>query len=406
METTLSSYLLNEVSNITHDFVQKVLDIDGVRKHDILSFITAFVSRHILSHNIWIYQHLKAYYQLIDTCKKNEQTSLGNLFYGLFHFLGSCEKQNYIFFNETEKSELFLSDIKALVLHSSNHDNDCFGEVKGVLNNDSYTLLHILYDCFMYPEDSTLALRKCFIILRYFLSATPKQYLNQENMKTHKIDFDIIDMIFLIFIKYSKASVCSNYVRDYIILFRDIFYYKIKKKDKKARANFLFYLVNVIINNNIYAQQIDYDGIQYIERHLHANSSIKEGIVNNDPSSYISYNNGDKYDNSHDTYASDNDTVVNRDELLSETPKHKLKKTSAKAQIAYNQEAVVNKCKYLYLLTFHDEKKAIEMRYERERQKMMSKMMKTSTKDVEIDALLARDPREYIHITKLNKQDG
>ena len=64
MDTLLNEYLLNEVSNINHDFVKNL--VSKGKKQDICTYVCHFVCDHVLSNNLWVYSKLKEYLELIE----------------------------------------------------------------------------------------------------------------------------------------------------------------------------------------------------------------------------------------------------------------------------------------------------------------------------------------------------
>lgn len=356
MNTVLNDYMLNEVSNITYDFVRSL--VGQVKKHDICTYICHFVCDHVLTNNIWILQRVKCYLEKIESCKNNDKEQLIKLIYSLLHLLGNSDKGIYTFYYPNEKHEMFQEDIKNIRYYSSIDEHDELIPLQSILTEEVYTLFNVLYESFLYSVESKETIQKCFMIIRYLLTLSPKQYIQGT---TKKITTDIIDFIFLLCVWYSKNSSCTNDIVAYINYIKDIFYYRLKKKDKLIRINILFYLVFVIINKKVRYQEIDYEGI----------------------------NNFDDHDNTQKDLSQHNDEKVN-----------KIEKTTKKDKQERNTE-VDDKCQYLFVYMDYDQHKLYEMEREREKYRMMSKLMRTATKEVEIDNILMKD-NYNVSITKLS----
>lgn len=354
MDTLLNDYLLNAVSNINHDFVRRL--VTTAKKQEICTFVGHFICDHMLSNNIWFYTKIKEYFQLIEECKPNEKDKLSKLMYALFHLIGNGDKGIFNFHNPSEKSEMFADEIKKIRYTYGNTDNADLDQLRSVLAEESYILLNVLYDIFLYSVQSQKDIQTCFLILRYFLSLPPKQYLQGA---TRGVSMDIIDFVFLVCVWYSETSQCTFDLRNYIVLIKDIFYYKLKKKDKLLRINILFYLLYAIIQKQTSNQEIDYDGstLTFDKNHIQRT----------------------KFNGSEDG-----------------------RKANSEQNAKHIDDRVTEKCQYLFVYMDYDDKLKYEMDLERERLRMMTKLMRSSTKDVEVDSLLMRDPKNDVYVMKLS----
>lgn len=357
MNTILNDYILNEVSNITYDFVRNL--IEKVKKNDICIYICHFFCDHVLTNNVWVLERVKYYLEKIESCKSNEKEQLVKLLYSLLHLLGNSDKGIYTFYYPNEKSSMFQEEIKNIRYYSTYHEHDELLQLQSILTEEVYVLFNVLYESFLYSVESKEAIQKCFLIIRYLLTLTPRQYIQGT---TKKITTDIIDFIFLLCVWYSKNENCNKSINVYINNVKDIFYYRVKKKDKLIRINLLFYLIFVIINKKTRYQEIDYEGI---------NNNFDEGVNEEKP----------LQDNNEKSY-SDKQKKCKRDKSERNTD-------------------VDEKCKYLFVYMDYDQQKLYEMEREREKNRMMSKLMRSATKEVEIDNILMRDGYN-VSITKLS----
>jgi hypothetical protein len=353
MNTVLNDYLLNEVSNITYDFVRSL--VEKVKKHDICIYICHFLCDHVLTNNIWILERVKYYLEKIESCKVNEKEQLIKLIYSLLHLLGNSDKGVYTFYYPNEKGDMFQEEIKNIRYYSAFNEHDELIQLQSILTEEVYTLFNVLYEGFLYSVESKETIQKCFLIIRYLLTLTPRQYIQGT---TKKITTDIIDFMFLLCVWYSENTACNKDIKIYINNVKDIFYYRLKKKDKLTRINLLFYLVFVIINKNVRYQEIDYEGVNNV-----FDDNVQEDISqeNNAKSSSTKKNKKDKHERN---------TIVD------------------------------NKCQYLFVFMEYDQHKLYELEREREKARMMSKLMRSATKEVEIDNILMKDGYN-VSITKL-----
>ncbi len=364
----LGQYILHEPSNITMTYIRGLLETEGIKKNDIPIFIIHFLCSHSLTDNIWVIQQVKDYFTHIENCKPNvDKDKISKLFYGVCNLLATGDKHNFVFINEHERAEVFRNDVMTIMIHSAVATFDDLVQLENVVSEEVYKLLCILYDNMLYAVETKDILQKTFIILRYLFALTPKHYLQHTS---HKMD--IIDIVFLICIIYSNDKLCQPALREYIVCMKDIFYFKLRKKDKRKRINILFYLFHVIINKQVNKQEIDYDGYQYLET-LRVSKTIEKQSVTSEE--------------------------VKTEDI--EEPTEKEAKVYKKDKQPASNEQVIRKCRYLYLLTEKDEQLEIEMRYERERQRMMNQLYKVKTKEIDVDYLLTKDPRNNVNVTRL-----
>ena len=354
MNTLLNDYILNEVANITYDFVRNL--VEQVKKQDICIYICHFLCDHVLTNNIWILERVKYYLEKIESCKTNDKDLLIKLIYSLLHLLGNSDKGNYTFYYPNEKHDMFQEDIKNIRYYSTFQVHDEITPLQSILTEEVYTLFNVLYETFLYSVESKESIQKCFVIIRYLLTLSPRQYIKGT---TKKITTDIIDFMFLLCVWYSKNTNCTKEIATYINNIKDIYYYKLKKKDKLIRINVLFYLVFVIINKKVRYQEIDYEGV---------NNIVDENFQKEDISQEVNDKSSSK----------------------------KTKKDKKERNID-----VDDKCQYLFVYMDYDQHKLYEMEREREKNRMMSKLMRSATKEVEIDNILIRDGYN-VSITKLS----
>jgi len=395
MEHLLAQYILYEPSNLTRDFVHSLVANATAKKGDICTYVTHFYCVHALTPNVWILEQLKQYYHQIDKCKKNDKDILASLCYGLFHLLANVDKKEYMFHNEADRSDLFRTHITNVIHTSSNGDNPDLVSLKDVLNAEVYSLLNIMYDGFLYSVESNKVLQMCFVILRYLITLAPRNYYAQDK----KMTMDIYDIMFLVCISYAQNVHCPKPVSDYIILTKDLFYYQVKKRDKVKRVNLLFYLIYVIVNKHVTEQMIDYDGMRYLERLNVACVACEEGNNGNNG------NNGKHEKNEKNEKNDKHERRHEKNDKNDKNEKHERRheKNEKQRKEDASSEAVTEKCKYLYIYTEYDEATGYQIQAERERNQMIAKLMRTSTKDIEVDSLLSRDPNEYINVAKLGR---
>jgi hypothetical protein len=362
----LAQFLLHEPSNITLTYIESLVQNEGIKKQDMPTYITHFLCAHCLTNNIWVLERVKKYYSCLDACKPLvDKDRLIKLFYGLCHLIGVLDKQNFIFYKEGERQNMFKNDILHILVNSSKHTTGDIMQLEDILTEEAFSLMCILFDCFLYCVETKQVMQKMFIMLRYLLTLSPKQYL--KNVGSCKMD--ITDFVFLVCVMYSKHSLCLTEIKDYILCLKDIFYYRLKKKNKQKRCNILFYIFHVIVNKKVINQPIDYEGYSYLDGLIATVEKVECKELEER-----------KY-----TIKDTDNECDNKDESI-------LKK---------NTLSVVEKCKYLFFCTERNEQLESQIRYERERLKMLGQMYKTKTKNIDVDSLLYKDPKNMVDVTRL-----
>lgn len=338
--SVLSRYLLHEPSNITETFTRALVCDAGVNKTQLHTYITHFICAHCLSNNVWFFERVKMHYEELEQCKNTDKVTLTRISYNLFHLLACCEKKDYVFCNPQDKPDMFRTHILN-IMQSSNvtvmHEE--LEQLQEFLHQEIYLLLNIIFDNLMYTVDIATVTQNCLLTVRYILTLPPRRLYKPDK----KTNLDAADILFILFVVYGNHSSCPRQLTHYITLIKDLYYFKLRKKDKIKRANLIFYTLYAIISKSVYYQALDYNGLQ-TETQKANESKTKET----------------------DKTMDDND-----------------------------------KCKYLFCYTELDERLSYEVRLERERSQIMSRVVRTPTKEIELDSLLMREPKDYIQVAKL-----
>lgn len=341
--SVLSRYLLHEPSNITETFTRALVLNAGVNKTQLHTYVTHFICAHCLSNNVWFFETIKKHYEELEQCKNTDKDTLTRISYNLFHLIACCEKKNYVFCDPQDKPDMFRTHILN-IMESSNvtvmHDE--LEQLQEFLHQEIYLLLNIIFDNMMYTVDISTVTQNCLLTVRYILTLPPRRLYKPDK----KTNLDAPDIMFILFVVYGNHSSCPRHLTHYITLIKDLYYFKLRKKDKAKRANLIFYTLYAIISKSVYYQTLDYNG-------LHIETQKTTLLENKEEDK----NKGRALD--------DND-----------------------------------KCKYLFCYTPLDERLSYEVRLERERSQIMSRVLRTPTKEIELDSLLMREPKEYIHVYK------
>jgi len=340
--SVLSRYLLHEPANITETFTRTLILNAGVNKTQLCSYVTHFICAHCLSSNVWFFERIKMHYEELEQCKNTDKVTLTKISFNLFHLLACSEKKDYVFSDPQDKPDMFRNHILNIIQSSNvtvTHEE--LEQMREFLHQEIYLLLNIIFDNLMYTVDVTTVTQNCLLTARYILTLPARRLYKPDK----KSNLDAADIMFILFVVYGNHSSCPRHLSDYITLIKDLYYFKLLKKDKVKRVNLIFYTLYAIISKSVYTQALDYNGLQIEKEKTRVNTSKSK------------------------------DTIKDKTED--------------------------DKCKYLFCYTQLDERLNYEVRLERERSQIMSKVLRTPIKEIELDTLLMRDPKDYIQVAKL-----
>lgn len=356
MSASLAHHLFTTANEIQSDYVRELVE-EGVKKADFITFVIEFVGKYSLTNNVWLLSQLKAYFTAIESTKQSDKPMLIKYYFEVLNLLVFVSKQRYVFCSETDKKTISNADINSVVL-DVNYSvvEDELSSMNSIVKNDVYKLLIVLYSCITksnnLPQEENI--RKCFLILRYLLTLPPKSYL-----KTKENKIDVIDLIFIVLITFSHSTYCSRLVKEYIHLSKDIFYYRATKQRKMQRINFIFYTVYVIVFNDVVSTE--FEKIMYIEDNSKATCS-----------------DDDQETNDNDEYEQDCDGKENNGIIQP-----------------------YDKCKFLFFYSEYDEPLALQVKFEKERNKLKN-TYRPSYKEIDV-AWTINNEKDFIFVLKEGK---
>lgn len=381
----LAEYMLKDPSKIDKSFVSNLLS-NGVKKTDMCCFIVQFFASHLLTDNAWVMKTVIDYLNAVENCRPSDNERVVLLFLDVFRLIEQCPKKNYKFISENDtiqNKHLFQEEIDNILYHGREHENSTLIPLKELLTEDVYALVSILDDLLTFPIDIETSTQKTFFIIRYLLILPPRKYVKPG----HKGGMDMCDYLFWLCMSFARKTECSNALQSYVSLAKDLFYYRLRKKDKMSRINILFFTLHVIIKRRVKYQQVDFVSQLHnlVER-------------NDDPA-----NNNTKTESLSVVPAVENEVVEEQTKTTQGRKKTSHRPKDVESSSDLKAEKVKAKCQYLFFFSHYDEHKMQMLQAERQRKEMMTKLMRTSVKEVEIDSLLMRDGRDDVKITKLQR---
>ena len=236
MEALYNNILDKNIDEI-HKDVHNLVSF-GYKKNDIVSYLISIYSAEYINKNVWtlreIYTHLTKIESKISTDELIETLSNIAVLISL-----NPRKSLHIYSKELIDHE----KIRNILFTNTYKEFNELAEFKDILKEEIYGLLNIIYGNLVVHRNIT----QTFEIVNYILNCTRNKIFK------NKSEIDPIDYIFIILIK-----IHDNICKEYVILCKDIFYYRCKKPDKMQRVNLLFYSIFVTIHKNHSDQKIDY----------------------------------------------------------------------------------------------------------------------------------------------------
>lgn len=348
MSALLASRLYNNDYEISIDYVRELLD-EGIKKGEFITFIIEFISKYSLTNNIWLMSQIKQYLNSIESTKQNDTKSMSNHYFELLNLLANIPKHKYIFCDSNDKNTISKSDMNTVILdvNFSVVENDLLS-LSHVVKNDIHKLLVVLYSGITKSNNLCKEenIRKCFLIIRYLLTLQPKAYLQVKGSK-----IDIIDILFIVLIMFSESIYCTKMLQQYITISKDIFYLRTTKQKKWARINILFYIFYVIIFDDLV--NVEHDIKKYIElEHTASSYTVDENDVS--------------------------------------------------SQHEHTTNDVIEKCKHLYFYSQYDEPLVLQIKFEKERNKLKT-TYKPSYKEIDV-AWTVNNEKEFINVHKHGRE--
>jgi hypothetical protein len=134
------------------------------------------------------------------------------------------------------------------MIESSVKEFTDISDLKEDIHYESYCLLNSLYRNIAYGTD----VADSFTILRYLLNSKKKTVLATDKFA------DVPDVLNYIIMKYIENNRIPDDVMEYLMICKDLYYYRTKQKYKNDRITLLFYSYYVLSKRQVKYQEIEY----------------------------------------------------------------------------------------------------------------------------------------------------
>ncbi len=133
--------------------------------------------------------------------------------------------------------------------------------IKEFVTEDVYSYLSILFKNIKDSHD----LENSLIIIKHIINTPSK-----------KKDLDLYDCLFLFYLKIIDILHIDKKIKKYITCSKDIFYYRLKKKDRVLRVNLLYYCTYVLVTKKYKNKALTTNSCEYLFRPIHTDDNIKK----------------------------------------------------------------------------------------------------------------------------------
>lgn len=259
MELTnmLEHHIEQRDTRLVNDTIYEILKVQN-KKWMLVDFLINLYCRDYISRNIWILKEFDKIFEQLESNRNNV-----HFIVNLASILCQLEKKPINLWNENV--DVTLQDISLIqedyrkvpnLLHSPDL-KDSNPKVWELLNIVYYNLIDKNPDA----QARNRKINQIFTIIRFFLSNNQKIFKppGQNKNSLGIIPLDSIDHLFLVIKHYIDNNDVEPGILDYIILSKNLFFYKIKKKYKKHRINIVFYCFYIIITQKTKNFKIQYD---------------------------------------------------------------------------------------------------------------------------------------------------
>ena len=235
--------LLNDNIDAVSTNIINVLETCKNKFVIVSSFVDAF-SQHYVSRNLWAIENMTSILNDIEQTSRTPEICKAKIVgLGLFISGNEFKSHDIIDFKSTYSLDEDLTTSECL------HHAD-LQEFEDVFEENVFNLINILYENLRNATN----IRMIFSLIRYLL--TNKKTIK----KTNIAKLDMTDYIFLVVMLYisSEGNDVPDDVIKYVTMCKDIFYYRLKKKDKMNRINLLFYSILTVVNKKVKYDKFDY----------------------------------------------------------------------------------------------------------------------------------------------------
>ena len=211
-------------------------------KHQLLGeILNAFCSGTYVSKNLWMLENIVDNLQKIEESAHKTQDIIGLI----------CKMCECMSRNKKKTLDVPCQDTKHL-LYNIPRASDPFPSLRELFTDETYAYTVFMYENMKESRDATLNM------------AVVKNILYDERAAKNPRSLDPYDCMFLFFLEAIELLPIEETVKRYVLHCKDIFYYRLKKRDKPLRSSLVYYSVYVLTTKNVSYRPVASHGHEYL----------------------------------------------------------------------------------------------------------------------------------------------
>ena len=240
MSFLLSTNNMELVSEDVQSNIVQLLDTTK-NKYTIVSWLIDQFCENYISRNLWCLEEINNILSKIEQLSKNTEIVKQNIVV-LALCITSFEKKKNLIYVPNTKYEL-EEDYSGNSIQYAELD-----ELQSFVDANAYIYFTVLYENLKNATNTKII----YDIIRFLLS-------QKKSVKSDAVlKLDMIDVLFMLIMVFVTNNDVNRDVSSYVHLCKDIFYYRVKKKNKINRINLLFYGFLIILNKHVKYGKYEY----------------------------------------------------------------------------------------------------------------------------------------------------
>lgn len=211
-------------------------------KYQLLSeILNTFCSGTYVSKNLWMLEHIVEMLENIEESAHKTQDIINLI----------CNMCQCISRNKKKTLEIPCQESKH-ILYSFPKYSTPFSNIKHLLTEDTYSYMVIIYENMKESRDAVLNL------------SIVKNILYDDKASKTPRTLDPYDCMFLFLLEVIELLPIEENIKKYVLHSKDIFYYRLKKRDKPLRSSLIYYSVYTLTTRHVSYKPVSSHGHEYL----------------------------------------------------------------------------------------------------------------------------------------------
>jgi hypothetical protein len=212
----------------TEDEIKKIYNCK-TKLTIINTIINIYCAKSYLNHNLWMLLQISDILKEIEANTRKSQEIV----------LLLCKLVSIIKLNKSSTIEIEKEDLQTLLFYTYSVSSN-IGFIKELVDDTTYNYLGILHDNLRDGKNLNQSLG---IVQKIIETSTSRE-------------LDGYDCMFLFLLNIIDILEFRSSIKKYINICKDIFYYRLKKKDRPLRVNLIYYSIIILISKKISNKQL------------------------------------------------------------------------------------------------------------------------------------------------------